>query len=400
MITTDRGRIAMESPYGSADRGRVTVLHVLEAIRGGTSRHLVDLVRATPVVAHHVAIPRSGRAADESGAVVDEAALDALIRAGAVLHPVEMRRTPAHPANLSAAWALRRLVRIVRPDVVHGHSAVGGALARIAAAGTQTPVFYTPNGVAPGRMSLAVERLLGRFTDRLIAVSPSEAELAAKQKLIRPERVAVVPNGIELDRPVGPAVNLRALAGIPEGAVVVGTVARLVPQKAPVLFVEVCAEVAKTCPDVHFLLIGLGPLQAAVDEAVTSSGLGPHWHQIPHLPDAAAVLDQLDVFALFSAFEGGPYTPLEAMRVGTPVVLTDVVGNRDVVEPGVSGLVGPFGDVAALAAAVTRLVADSGYRDAVGEAGRRRLEGQFDARVMGARLEELYRATGSPDKSS
>jgi glycosyltransferase involved in cell wall biosynthesis len=368
----------------------VAVLHVLEAIRGGTSRHLVDVVRSTSGVAHHVAVPQSGRAADESGAVVDEAALDALVDAGAVLHPVEMRRAPVHPANLGAAWALRRLIRTIRPGVVHGHSSVGGALARIAAAGSCTPVFYTPNGVSPARMSLALERMLGRLTDTLIAVSPSEAKLATEQKLVRPERVVVVPNGIDVDPPRS-EVDIRTLAGIPEGAPVVGTVARLVPQKAPTLFVRVCAEVARTCLDVHFLLIGLGPLQGAVDEAVAAAGLSRRWHQIPHLPDAAAILGQFDVFALLSAFEGGPYTPLEAMRAGTPVVLTNVVGNHDVVEAGVSGVVAPFGDVAALAAAVTGLITDPEHRRSVGQAGRRRVEEQFDARLMGARLEELYR---------
>jgi glycosyltransferase involved in cell wall biosynthesis len=367
------------------------VLHVLEAIRGGTSRHLVDVVRSTSGVVHHIALPQSGRAAGASGAVVDEAALEAFVDAGAVLYPIEMRRTPGHPANLGAAWALRRLIRTIRPDVVHGHSSVGGALARIAAAGSGTPVFYTPNGVSPTRMSLALERLLGRFTDALIAVSPSEAKLAAEQKLIRPERVVVVPNGIDVDPPKREGPSIRALAGIPEGAPIVGTVARLVPQKAPKLFVRVCAEVAGTCPDVHFVLIGLGPLQGAVDEAVVAAGLSRRWHQIRHLPDAAAILGQLDVFALLSAFEGGPYTPLEAMRAGTPVVLTDVVGNRDVVEPGVSGVVAPFGDVAALAEAVTRLITDPDHRRSVGQAGRRRLEEQFDARLMGTRLEGHYR---------
>lgn len=401
MLTTasDPGQKTAVGLHGNVGGPSLTVLHVLEAIRGGTSRHVVDVVRATPGVAHHVAVPRSGRAAGDSGAVVDEAALPALVDAGAVLHPVEMRRTPVHPSNLGAAWVLGRLLRTLRPDVVHGHSAVGGALARIAAAGTGTPVFYTPNGVPPGRWSLAVERLLGPLTDTLIAVSPSEGKLAAEQKLVGPDRVAVVPNGIDLDLPAGPAVDVRALAGVPAGATVVGTVARLVPQKAPTLFVQVCAEVSRSDPDVHFLLIGLGPLQAAVDEAVASAGLGDRWHQIRHLPDAAAVLGQLDVFALLSAFEGGPYTPLEAMRAGTPVVLTDVVGNRDVVEPGVSGLVAPFGDVAALSGAVRGLIADPGYREAMVEAGRRRLEELFDTRVMGARMGELYRAAGWRDKT-
>ena len=371
----------------------VRVLHVLEAIRGGTSRHVVDLVRSTPALAHHVAVPHAGRAAAASGAVVDRNAMDALVDAGAVLHPVEMHRTPVHPANLRAGWALRKLIRSIQPDVVHGHSQVGGAMARIATLGLRTPVFYTPNGLSPRRAFLGVERVLGRLTTTLVAVSSSEATFAQDSKLVKPERVAVVPNGIEL-APEVPGPDLRAIAGIPANAQVVGTVIRLVPQKAPLLLVAVCAEVAKAHPDVHFLLIGLGPLQDQVDRAVTEAGLQSRWHQISHLPQAAAALGQLDVFVLLSAFEGGPYTPLEAMRAGVPVVLSDVVGNRDVVEPGVSGLIAPFGEVNALAEAVSSLLDDPGRAQAIAAAGRRRLESSFGLARMGASMTDLYlRAT-------
>lgn len=368
----------------------VRVLHVLEAIRGGTSRHVVDLVRSTPGIEHHVAVPRAGRAAAASGAVVDRKAVDVLDDAGAVLHPVEMRRSPVHPGNLAALWALRRLIRSIRPDVVHGHSQVGGAIARIAVVGLRTPVVYTPHGLTPNRALLGVERLLGRLTTTLIAVSPSEATFAKTSRLVRPERVVVVANGIDLTAPDTPAPDLRVMAGIPAGAPVVGTVIRLVPQKAPHLLVAVCSEVAKTNPDVHFLLIGLGPLQHEVDLAVAKAGLSSRWHQISHLPGAAAALGQLDVFVLLSAFEGGPYTPLEAMRAGVPVVLTDVVGNRDVVEPGVSGLIAPFGDVKGLAEAVSSLLGDPTRRRAVAAQGRRRLKARFGLAAMGASMTDLY----------
>lgn len=370
---------------------QVRVLHVLEAIRGGTSRHVVDLVRSTPDVAHHVAVPHGGRTAAASGAVVDRKAMDVLVQAGALLHPVEMHRTPVHPANLTASRALRKLIRSIRPDVVHGHSQVGGAMARIAAIGLRTPVFYTPNGLSPNRLLLRVERVLGRLTTMLIAVSASEATFARDSTLVSPMRVTVVPNGIDLEPPAGPSPDLRTLAGIPAGAQIVGSVIRLVPQKAPHLLVEVCSEVAKCHPDVHFLLVGLGPLQDDLDRAVTHAGLRSRWHQIPHLPEAAAAMDQLDVFVLFSAFEGGPYTPLEAMRSGVPVVLTDVVGNRDVVEPGVSGLIAPFGDVKALAEAVSSLLEDPGHARAIAVAGRRRLESCFSLTAMGASMTDLYR---------
>lgn len=367
----------------------IKVLHVLEAVRGGTSRHVVDLVRSAPGVTHHVAAPVDKVAAG-SGAVVDQAAIPTLTDADAVVHPVGMRRSPVHPANILAAWRLRRLIREIDPEVVHGHSSVGGALARLSAVGLRIPVFYTPHGLMPNRAYRLIEKLLGRFTNTLVAVSPSEGSLAIEWGLVARDRVAVVPNGIDIAVPDGPCLDIRLLAGIPSGAPLVGTVIRLVPQKAPELFVAVCAEVAKSRGDAHFLLIGLGPMQERVDKAVAECGLQGRWHQIPHLSQAADVLGQLDVFALLSAFEGGPYTPLESMRSGVPVVLTDVVGNRDVVESGVSGLVAPFGDVKALAEGIVSLLDDPTMAGLMALAARRRFEEKFDVRAMGAATTELY----------
>jgi starch synthase len=79
------------------------------------------------------------------------------------------------------------------------------------------------------------------------------------------------------------------------------------------------------------------------------------------------------------------------MAAGTPVVLSDVVGNRDVVEDGVSGLLVPFGDHGAAADAITGLLADAARRDALARAARARVRCQFDVRRMGDALSEVYR---------
>jgi glycosyltransferase involved in cell wall biosynthesis len=78
------------------------------------------------------------------------------------------------------------------------------------------------------------------------------------------------------------------------------------------------------------------------------------------------------------------------MRAGTPVVLTDVVGNRDVVEDGRSGLLVPPGDTAALANAVRGLLDDAEQRGRMAEAGRRRVRDDFDVRAQGTALAAVY----------
>jgi len=363
---------------------RPRVLHVLEALEGGTSRHLIDVVTHATGSDHTVAVPPR-----RVGGETDEQALPRLRAAGVDLRLVRMHRTPWSPANAIALVRLRGLIGGVRPDVVHGHSSIGGLLARLAATGTGVPTVYTPNGITPVRAGLLVERALRRRTNVLVAVSASEAELALDRGLIGRREVVVIPNGIEVDLPPAP-LDLRAHLGIDPATPLVGTIARLVPQKAPEDFVAACDILARFVPEVHFVMIGGGELETDVDAAVQRAGLGPRFSRIEALPGAAGVLGQLDVFALSSRFEGGPYSPLEAMRAGTPVVLTAVVGSRDTVEDGDSGLVVPPGDPLALAEAVAGLLRDPDRRRRMGRAGRARVAARFDVRMMGATLDALY----------
>jgi glycosyltransferase involved in cell wall biosynthesis len=358
-------------------------------------RYLFDAVSATPGVEHHVALPQHQGIAGRSGALADITAPGRLRAAGASIHVVDMRRNPLHPANATAVGAVRRVISEVRPDVVHGHSSVGGAVARLAARGAGLPCVYTPNGLMTSLPAVAFERVLGRLTARFVAVSPTEGERVVALKLVPASRVAVIPNGIQLVPPPatgggGDWDDLRGRLGLPPATPLVATVARVAAQKAPEEFVRACAAVARRRPGVHFLLVGLGPQQKRVDRAVAAGGLEGRFHQIPHVPDAAAMMAQFDVFVLLSRYEGGPYVPLEAMRAGVPVVLSDVVGNHDTVDQGVTGFLVPFADAEAAATAVVRLLDDDGLRTSVVAGAGTRLRQDFDVSLMGARLAALY----------
>lgn len=313
---------------------------------------------------------------------------------------MEMRRLPAHPRNVLSLVRLRRLIQLIRPDVVHGHSSVGGVLARVSALGTDSTTFYTPNGIQSTRIALNVERSLRPLTDILIAVSPSEADLAIELGLVDERHLTMVPNGIELVSPPEEAtLDLRQALGIERKARLVGCVVRLVPQKAPELFVRAAAAAAQQLNDVHFVLIGSGPLQKSVVRTWHDVGSPPRVHLVPAIARASTVLGQLQLFVFATAFEGGPYTPLEAMRAKVPVILSDVVGNRDVVEDGRSGILVPCGDQDSLTDAIIRVLSEPELQDRLKEGASRRLTERFDIKHIGARMAELYRcadpSTGS-----
>lgn len=361
------------------------VLHILEALEAGVSRHVLDIVRHAERTEHEVVVPPY-----RVGGMTDFAATGRLRDAGATIHVVPMRRTPWAPRNAESLARLVALVRTRRPDVVHGHSTIGGLLGRTAAtaSGRRVPRVYTPNGIVQERIGIAAERVLRRMTDVFIAVSDSEGAHALELGLVGTDQLVVIPNGVELEPP--PPVGLRARLGVAPDVPLVATVARLVPQKAPLDFVAACGHVAAAVPEARFVLIGNGTLAAEVDGAIAALGLGERFQRIDELPGAAGALGEVDVFALSSVFEGGPYAALEAMRAGIGVVLTDVVGSRDAVMDGETGLLVPPRAPSELAAAIVRLLRDGALRARLGAAAHQRVVDRFDVRDMGARLDELY----------
>ena len=364
------------------------VLHVVEAIEGGIGRHVADLVRHVDAE-HLVVMP-----AERVGGFTDAEAQRALADAGAAIQIVPMRRSVADPRNPLATLRVRRLIGAWRPEIVHGHSSIGGVAARLGSIGTDVARVYTPNGLPPGRGARAIERMLGRLTDAFVAVSDSEAALATELGIAGPDRIVVVPNGIDIEAHEAPVLDLREELGIDEATPLVGTIARLAPQKAPEVFVRACALVAASVPQARFVHIGDGPLINLVMREVSEAGLEPRWRLFRGLAGAASLLPAMNVFALASRFEGGPYAPLEAMRAGTPVVVSDVVGNRDTVEDGRSGLVVPPDDPVALANAITSLLKDPERAREIGRLGRRRVEEYFDVRITAPRLTDVYRSVG------
>jgi glycosyltransferase involved in cell wall biosynthesis len=368
----------------------MTVLHVLEAVAGGTLRHVVDILDTVPGVDHHVVLPPDHAHPELGEFSINAIAAQEMLDAGATIHRIEMVRNPVHPKNAAGVGRLRRLVDRLQPAVVHGHSSVGGAFARAAVWGTSVPDIYTPNGVARSRAILMVEKVLAHRTSRFVAVSASEGERALSLGLTSPERMVVIPNGIDLAPPDDDKYDLRKELQLHADVPLVGTVSRLTDQKAPEDFVQICAQVAHTQPDVHFVLIGTGQLQREFDHAVIRAGLADRFHQIAFLRRASLAISQMNVFVLASRFEGAAYAPLEAMQAGVPVVLTDVTGNKDTVEDGVSGLLFPFGDTTAMAGGVLSLLSDDRRRHTLARGGQDRVRSHFDRCQMGAQLQRLY----------
>jgi glycosyltransferase involved in cell wall biosynthesis len=226
----------------------------------------------------------------------------------------------------------------------------------------------------------------------MIVVSPQDIEKGLAQGIGRREDYHVIRSGVELDRfghPTTPPVVVRQQLGIPDGALVVGSVTRLSPQKAPLDLVAAFAHIHRQQPNVWFVVVGDGPLRLEVETALQSAGIANRVILTGLRRDVPELMAAFDVFVLSSLWEGLPRVLPQAMATGLPIVTTRADGSAEAVVDGENGFLVERGQPAALAEKALGLLADAGLRRRMGENGRSRAP-QFGAKKMVQDIDLLY----------
>jgi glycosyltransferase involved in cell wall biosynthesis len=285
--------------------------------------------------------------------------------------------------------ALARWFRRWHIDVVHTHDEKPCIYAAPAArlAGVRR-VVHTRHGRRPQltRRQVALVQLASRLADHFVCVSEDAARLSVEQG-VAAHRVRTIWNGIDTDR--------FSYAG-PRSAGPIVTVARLVPEKGVEFLVRAAAQAVRVFPSMRVEIAGDGPCLPELTRLTELLGLSRSVRFLGRVRDVPGLLARASLFVLPSLSEGVSLTLLEAMARGLPVVATSIGGNREVVADGETGLLMPAGDPAALAAAILRLCSDPLDAEAMGKAGRRRVEQFFDVRRTVAAYEALYLGRGLP----
>jgi len=334
----------------------------------------------------------------------DEGDLSAEARARGV-EPVVIRELGPRihlGRDLVALGKLVRLLRRLRPDLVHTHTAKAGALGRVAARLAGVPIIvHTFHGhVLEGyfspsltRLFLQIERALARITDRIITVSPRVRHDLLARGIGRPEQVEVVPVGLDLARflggPGSPA-RLREKLAIASDAPLLGIVGRLVPIKDhPTLF-QALALLQADAPSPHLIVVGDGERREALKRLAQDLGLASRIHFLGWRNDLEAILGELDVVICSSKNEGTPVALIEAMAAGVPVLSTDVGGVGDLIVHGENGWLVPSGNPSALARGIRDLLADPERRARPLPAARRLALEKHNVKELLHRMEALY----------
>jgi glycosyltransferase involved in cell wall biosynthesis len=344
------------------------VLHVAQPTDGGVATYVVSACRDQ--------VPRGW---DVAVACPPDGALPAeLDRLGVTRLAWQAGRAPGR-SSLDEARRLAELVGRYRPDVVHLHASKAGLAGRLAVR-RRLPTVFQPHAwswhAVAGpvrRASIAWERFAARWTDLVVCVGAGEAE-EGRAMGVR-GRYTVVRNGVDLDRfrPAGDGARAaaRAALGVAVDAPLAVCVGRVTRQKGQDILVPAWRRVRQDCPDAELTLVGDGDLVPALRSL-----------DVPGVRFAGAMADvrpwlaAADVVVLPSRWEGLPFTAIEALASGRPVVASAVAGLTEVVTHTVGALVPPD-DPERLAAAVAARLADRALARVEGAAAAR-LSASFD----------------------
>lgn len=265
----------------------------------------------------------------------------------------------------------------LKPSVVHvwqdGLSITAGYAARLAGV---PRIVVAGRNVAPDNfgyyrpyMAPAYRELADCADVTMISNSRAGAQSYAAWLDLPHDRIGVIRNGIDTTVIKPPEAlqvdSLRRTIGIPEDVPVVGSVFRFYPEKQPILWVETAAVVARAMPDVHFVVVGAGPLRRKMRTRARRLGFADRLHLPGTVANPSAALKMFDVFLLTSKFEGTPNVVLEAGVMGVAVVATDAGGTGETVDQGRTGFVVGGGRASDLAERVIEVLANPAFSEQV-----------------------------------
>jgi glycosyltransferase involved in cell wall biosynthesis len=325
---------------------------------------------------------------------------------GAEVIAVEMPRKITPLRDLRSLLALTRALRKIRPQIVHAHTPKGGLLGMLGGwlAGVPVRIYHMrglPLETASGwRRTLLTwtERTSCAVATRVLCVSGSLRDVALRERLVSPSKIAVLANGsgqgvdatgkFDPDRLASDArATTRARLSIPDDAVVVGYFGRLVRDKGILELLAAWKELRDGYPNVHLMLAGVIEERDALPaEALAALRGDDRIHLLGFDWNTPPLYAAMDVVVLPTYREGFPNVPLEAAAMRKPVVATKVSGCVDAIVDERTGLLVPPRDAPALAHALRRYIDDPAMRRRHGDAARTRVLDSF-------RRELLWEAT-------
>jgi len=288
------------------------------------------------------------------------------------------------------------LIRNLKVDLIHTHNVgplIYGGLASVI---TGLPLVHTEHSRLPRheKRLRSIEKLLSLKASKIVAVSKCIADQLIDEQGIKPDRVKVIPNGVDVEL-FGNArqerEDVREELGIEDTEIVIGTVGRLAAVKDYTTLIQAFALVkAGGEGTIKLLMVGDGPERKKLEKIADEIGVREHVIFLGMRDDVPRLMAAMDIFALSSVDEGLPLAALEAMSVGLPIVATDVGGIPEAVGHGLNGFLIPPRSPQQMAIALLKLIHDPELREKLSIQARKRAVERFSIKAMIKAYQALY----------
>lgn len=328
-------------------------------------------------------------------------------------YDIEMADSISPKADYRSARSVADVLHKVKPDIVHMHGNKAAVVGWMASHMRKvrhmvTTVHNFPSNLNPSSRYYFVAKQANRVilngADRLIAVSSEIGRCLTNEVGIAQRKIDVIPNGIDVGEWDGYRNSLRTgradasnvgsdikkTLELPNNAVLLGAMGRLVPFKGHGVLLQSMARVAASHPDVYLLIIGDGPLRNELEAQANELGLSKRVKFLGFVDEPARYMAALDIFVLPSIKEPFGIVILEAMALGLPVVSTNGGGVPDIIEDGVSGLLAKPDDAGSLADAIEGMIADRDLRGRLAQYGLQMVTANFTIKSMADKTFAVY----------
>ena len=342
-------------------RSPLRVLHVVRRLHyGGLERVVSEMLQ------------RADRAAFDNHVLtlIPPGRFGAGLEAFATLH----QAPPMSKASNFWPAALAREIRAIGPDIVHTHSGVWHKVSLAARIAGVPIVVYTEHGrqVPDPWIVRKMDWMASRMTDVVIAVSEAVARVLKERVVSYPERVVVIPNGVDARQfaPTAEDGRLRAELGVSSDTPIIGSIGRFMQVKGYDVAIAAYQVLRREWPGGTppiLVLAGDGPERARLEALSEQLEVRSNVRFLGFRDDLASILSAFTIFTMSSHSEGTSVSLLEAMSAGLCPVVTDVGGNAAVLGSALKHRLVPPADPTALARA---------WMDALQKENRRRADAQ------------------------
>ena len=298
--------------------------------------------------------------------------------------------------------SIYRLIKRIKPHIVHTHTSKAGVLGRLAAylAGVpiiiHTPhghVFHSYYGLILTNIFVFAEKISSFTTDMIVALTEKEKDEHMEKGIASTKKYTIIHSGVKLDYFANMRIDIKARKKeleIPPGYNVVGTIGRLVPIKGYKYLISAAKKIVEEVDKTVFVIVGDGYLKLELEKYAEALGVRKNIIFTGWRADSSDILYLFDIFVLPSLNEGMGRVIIEAMALGKPVVASSVGGILDLIKDSKNGILVPPRNSDALGNAILQLIRNKDLAEELGNNGKAMVYPEFDISVMLKKIENLY----------